>query len=85
MSDVKKTSLTWKYLGSMMMEKKDGHMAASFTRVLGVVLFFICCVLWTIGSIWPGSVGTVPAAMVTTLWGLIGIKGAKDVAKAVKG
>lgn len=78
-------SKVWKYMGAMMTEKKDGVMAVSFTRTLGVILFFTCTGLWVAGTVAPGSVGEVPGAAVHTLWGLIGIKGAKDVAKAVKG
>lgn len=68
----------WKYLGAMMMEEKDGHQAVSFTRTLGLCLFGMCACKWGFG-------GEVADSMLTTLWGLIGIKGAKDVAKAIKG
>ncbi len=64
----------WKYFGAMMMEKKNGVQAVSYTRTLGIVLFIACMVMWLVGS------GEVPQSMLWTLWGLIGIKGAKDVA-----
>lgn len=77
---VDKTKHTiWKYLGAMMMEEKDGHQAVSYTRTLGVVLFACCLVAWMVKG------GDLPDMMVYTLWGLIGIKGAKDVAKGLKG
>jgi hypothetical protein len=89
----------WKYLGAMMMEPKgpDGEQAVSYTRVLGVVLFVCCLVIWitktfVAGEVAPGPDGTVvpvigdvPDGMLYTLWGLIGIKGAKDVAVGLKG
>lgn len=74
----------WKYLGAMMTEKKDGVMAVSFTRTLGTVLFLICTGLWITATV-SDAVGSVPPEMVHTLWGLIAIKGAKDVAKGLKG
>ncbi len=89
---VAKTKHTvWKYLGAMMMEEKDGHQAVSYTRTLGVVLFACCLVAWMVKAFMvPGegempSVGDLPDMMVYTLWSLIGIKGAKDVAKGLKG
>jgi len=80
----------WKYLGAMMMERKVGGMAASFTRVLAISLFIPCLVIWILkavqGDVVDGvMVGGVPDDMLHTLWVLIGIKGAKDVAKGVKG
>lgn len=89
----------WKYLGAMMMEPKgpDGEQAVSYTRTLGVVLFVCCLVIWIAKTFLaptptPGEdgaviqlVGDVPDGMLYTLWGLIGIKGAKDVAVGLKG
>lgn len=89
----------WKYLGAMMMEEKGsgGDQAVSFTRVLGVVLFACCLVIWVTKTFLApdptltadGSVlqvvGDVPDGMLYTLWALIGIKGAKDVAVGLKG
>lgn len=74
-SGTKKT--VWKYFGAMMMEQKDGGQAVSFTRTLAIVLFFSCLFMWH-GVI--GESSEVPGDMLYTLWGLIGIKGAKDVA-----
>jgi len=89
----------WKYMGAMLMEPKgpDGEQAVSYTRVLGVILFFCCLAIWitktfVAGDVAPGPDGTitpvigdVPDGMLYTLWGLIGIKGAKDVAVGLKG
>ena len=65
----------WKYFGAMMMEQKNGSQAVSYTRTLGLILFGICVSMWT-GLI----AGEVPDSMIYTLWGLIGIKGGKDIA-----
>lgn len=77
--------IIWKYLGAMMTEPKgpDGEQAVSFTRLLGVVLFTVCLVIWIIGACLGSpelSKALVPDGMLFTLWGLLGIKGAKDVA-----
>lgn len=70
----------WKYFGAMMMEEKNGQQAASYTRTLGLVLFIACLTMWYgLGGQGPFS-NEVPESMLYTLWGLIGIKGAKDVA-----
>ena len=70
----------WKYFGAMMMEEKDGQQAVSFTRVLGVILFVQA--LW----VWSGfsSQADIPDSQLFTLWGLIGIKGVKDLALGFK-
>lgn len=73
----------WKYLGAMFMEKKDGVQAVSFTRVLASILFIACLVKWS--GVLPVDMSTVPPEMVHTLWGLIGIKGLKSTAEAIKG
>lgn len=76
----------WKYFGAMMMEEKGGQQAVSFSRMLGVILFFCCLAVWLVKAFSMSEVvGDVPNGMLYTLWGLIGIKGAKDVAKGFKG
>ena len=76
--------MMWQYLGAMMSEKKDGRMAASFTRVLGVSMFLLCNLLWVL-EIAGAVISGPPSEMVYTLWGLIGVKGAKDFAKSLQG
>lgn len=81
--------IVWKYLGAMMMDPKgpDGEQAVSFTRLLGVILFFACLVIWLVnafsGALEPPEL-YVPEGMLWTLWGLIGIKGARDVANGFR-
>jgi len=71
----------WKYFGAMMMEDKGGKQAVSYTRTLGLILFGSCMLIWNgVG----GTAGVVPQSMLWTLWGLIGIKGGKDIAAALK-
>lgn len=67
----------WRYFGAMMMEQKDGIQAVSYTRTLGLILFGMCAYKWSMGI-------DVVESMLMTLWGLIGIKGAKDVAAAFR-
>ena len=74
----------WKYLGAMMTEMKAGQMAASFTRVLGLIMFVLCNAMWLLEAADVIADGP-PSAMVGVLMGLIGIKGLKDTAKAFKG
>jgi hypothetical protein len=78
-----KKSALWRYFVAMMTEKKAGVMAASFTRVLGITTFVGCTVMWVLEGAGVGS--GPPDMMVYTFWGLAGIKGAKDTAKALKG
>ena len=79
----------WKYFGAMMMEDKNGQQAMSYTRCLGLVLFLACLCIWLMATFMTAEKGAppmdVPPGMLTTLYGLIGIKGAKDVAGAFKG
>ena len=77
-------TLIWKYLGAMMTERKNGGMAASFTRVLGVVTFVVWLTL-TVMETLNGEAWTVPDQLTYVLMTLIGIKGAKDVGKAIRG
>ena len=73
----------WKYFGAIFMEEKSGHQAVSYTRVLGFVLFLASLPMWY-GLGGAGADGhDVPQTMLYTLWGLIGIKGGKDIAKAL--
>jgi len=85
----KTKGVIWKYFGAMMMEKKDGAMAVSYTRLLGCILFFACLGIWLVATFKTQIEGAppidVPDGMLYTLWGLIGIKGGKDMAKALKG
>ena len=68
-----------KYLGAMMLETKaDGKEAVSLVRVLTLALFAMCVMRW-IGMTPDGS-GDVPASMLQTLWGLLGLKGVEKVA-----
>lgn len=78
-----KPSMAWRYIGAMLSEKKDGNMAASLTRVLTVA----CFVLWAglaVAEALTQAI-TVPSTVQFTLWGLLGLKGAKDVTKAARG
>lgn len=77
-TDVVKYNL-WKYFGAMFLEQKDGHWAVSFTRVLGLSLFGALVVV-SIG--WTEK--ALPDQLWWTLWGLLGIKGAKDVAQGLR-
>lgn len=70
----------WRYFGATMMEQKDGVQAVSFTRSLAIVLFIQAMWIWSGMS----EQTEVAQSMLHTLWGLIGIKGAKDVAGAFK-
>lgn len=76
----------WKYLGAMFMETKNGYLAVSFTRLLGLILFIVCLGIWTTAYfVDPNESGTcvtwdIPDGMLYTLWWLLGIKGVKDFA-----
>lgn len=65
----------WQFFGSMFMETKNGGQALSLHRVLSMILFLACMILW----FW--SAHDVPDSMLCTLWGLLGINGAHKVAK----
>jgi hypothetical protein len=80
----KKSSFVWRYLGAMMTEKKNGGMAASFTRVLGVITFVVWMTLMVMQTLNPDA-WVVPGELTWVLVSLIGIKGAKDVGKAIRG
>lgn len=68
----------WKLWGSMWMEQKGTCWALSLHRVLGTLLFAVCLWLWL-------AEYAVPDAMVYTLWGLLGINGAKSLStQAIK-
>jgi len=67
----------------MMMEEKSGVQAVSFTRVLSLVLFISALVMWY-GAGFGKADTMVPDSMLYTLWSLLGMKGAKDVATAFK-
>lgn len=74
---------SWKWLGAMFMEEKgngkgETHLATSLTRVLTLGMFISVTVYWWVMP------ETVPATMVQTLWGLLGLKGATKVAEAVR-
>lgn len=66
----------WKYFGAMFMEKKNGEMAVSLHKVLGLVMFFWCLWQWSYpdvnadGEVMVG----VDSDAVYTLWGLLGLK-----------
>ena len=76
----------WKYLGATFMEAKgpNGEQAVSYTRLLGVILYAACLTLWIASTVAPAKFGSVPEGMLYTLWGLIGIKGARDVAQHLR-
>lgn len=57
----------WKYFGAMFMEQKDGQLAVSFHRMLGLIMFVWCLAQWSFGE-------EVPEHAVYTLWMLIGLK-----------
>lgn len=63
----------WTFLGSMWMERKNGGWGVSLHRILGTILFGVCLWLWLSGY-------EVPDGLVYTLWGLLGINGAKSLA-----
>lgn len=65
----------WKYLGSMFMEEKNGTQAVSLHRVLALVAFIACMILW----FWADENRNVPDSLLYTLWGLLGINGAHKV------
>ena len=73
----------WKWIGSLFMERKadaagEMHLAASLTRVLTLALFISVSVYWWVKPT------DVPASMVHTLWGLLGLKGVYSIADAVR-
>lgn len=72
-------SAVWRYLGAMFTEQKEGVAAASFTRVLGAVLYLACLVLWVLAAV--GVTGEPSSAMVSTLWALVGLKGFEALAR----
>lgn len=74
-------TIIWKYLGAMFMEAKgpNGEQAVSFTRFLGFILFVTCLCIWVVGTLTDEPL-VIQDGMLYTLWGLLGIKGAKDVA-----
>lgn len=79
----------WKYLGAMFMEPKgpNGEQAVSFTRFLAIILFVCCLMIWLTGALAGDAESAeiyVPEGMLYTLWGLVGIKGARDVAIGLK-
>lgn len=74
----------WKCFGAMITENKNGEMALSFTRFLGLVTFLPWLTLEVLHTI--GYVANAPSmTFVGVLGSLIGIKGVKDVAKAITG
>lgn len=74
----------WKYFGAMMMERKSGVQAVSWTRFLGLITFGVWIVLEVLASFGVGGV-EVPPELTAGMLGFAGIKGAKDVAKSLKG
>ena len=62
---------------AMMMEEKNGVQAVSYSRTLGLVLFGFALYKWGMNT-------DLAEGALYTLWGLIGIKGAKDVAAQFK-
>ena len=88
MTETKKSGIrhgAWKYLGAMFMEPKgpDGEQAVSFTRFLAIILFIACLFIWIVG-VFSGRPLPISDGMLFTLWGLLGIKGAKDVAVGLR-
>lgn len=80
-------TVVWKYLGAMCMEPKgpNGEQAISFTRFLGIILFVCCLLIWLVSGLSEEPLAIyIPDGMLYTLWGLLGIKGAKDVAIGFK-
>lgn len=69
----------WKYLGSMFMEEKNGTQAVSLHRVLALVAFVACMILWFWGESQSVTADKVPDSLLYTLWGLLGINGAHKV------
>ena len=62
----------FKFGGALFMEKKNGEYAVSLTRCSTMLLIGFCTYNWQTGS-------NVNPEMLHTLWGLLGIKGARDV------
>ncbi len=80
-----KPSFIWRYLGAMMTEKKNGGMAASFTRVLGILTFalwitLILCLSFGV-KVPELAIYTVTTVLMTFVAG----KSVKDFGKALKG
>lgn len=71
---------SWKFLGALIMEEKNGVQAVSLNRLLGLTTYVACMVLWIA---LPDR--TVPDAMIYTLWAMLGINGAAKVACIVRG
>lgn len=74
----------WRYLGAMMTEKKDGSMAASWTRTLGLVTYLVWMVLIVMQTFGVAEV-KVPWELTAGMGSFAGIKGLKDFGKALKG
>jgi predicted anti-sigma-YlaC factor YlaD len=81
---LKSPTKIWQLFGAMMTEDKAGHQAVSFTRVLAIALLSLAVLMW-LGVVGPHQdTGEVPQTLLTTLWGLIGMKAAKDVIAGVR-
>ena len=78
---IKNANPFWRYFGAMLSETKDGKQAVSYTRVLGLILFLLALWMWS-GRL--GGSGEVPESMLYTLWGLIGVKSARDITSIIK-
>lgn len=92
-SGAKKVGL--QLLGGLVMEKKDGVWAVSLTRVITWILFGHCLYIWSKAlEVVDPAAGAVATAAVTamrdvsqgelyTLWGMLGIAGAKVIGAQV--
>lgn len=77
-SATKKT--TWKYFGSMFMEKKEGEMAMSLHKTAGLFSLIMCWAFWGKNAIQNGELADYA---VYTTWFLLGLKGVSTVKDAV--
>jgi hypothetical protein len=64
----------WKWIGSMFMERKDGELAMSLTRVMAIPVYGM--LLYKFGMGQP-----VPLELLSMFGGLLGVKAVNDVFK----
>jgi len=74
----------WKYFGAMFMEEKNGEMAVSWTRFLGILTFAAWFVLIILQALKISEI-EVPTELTIGMGSFAGIKGIKDFGLAIKG
>lgn len=72
--------LSWKYVGAIFMEPKEGVQAVSFHKVLGLGSYLACMGFWTLTE-----AGAAPAQLFYTTLTLLGLKGVSKLVEAKKG